>query len=205
MDGRSPTIFSIPKNWLIDTSSYFHRHCSSHLIDFINEPDKRIVWLPEVYIAHFFDFNHWLHKNRILPTLHMYVPYAIEHNARRLIDAIALDIALESGEYQYAAMKEFLPLARCLDWPEDHVNSVFDITKDAACMGKPHAARRMIVAIIAAKTVGRGKRKVRQGSRDRNIERGDRVEGNEFWGMFDWYVKQRGPECRYPDSVEEFL
>ena len=211
------TTFDLPKGWLTGTSHYFARlfYNTSKLP---NAQDLNNVYLPTVYTSHFFDFVRWLRENKIVPTLHMYAQYAIEDNARRLVDAIALGVYIESEEYQIAAMKEFLALAKYLEWPEDFVNPIFAGTSQffdaqpfkhlsAADRARVvHPARRMIVAITAAKTVGRGKRKVRVGPRDKGIERGDRIASTTFWEMYDEFVRTRiqGGECRWPERVEEF-
>ena len=221
VDERCETTFEIPKNWLTRTSHLFARQYAylDNNSTFTNASDPRGIYLPKIYTSHFFDFQHWLRENKIIKTLHMYTPYALEHNARRLVDALALGVSLETEELQLAAMKEFLSIAKFLEWPEDFVNSIFAVPQNfangpafralsAADRARiVHPARRMIVAVVAAKTIGKGKRKVRTGPRDKGIERGDRIEGMEFWQMFDEFVKQRirGGEIAWPEKVEEFL
>lgn len=211
------TTFDLPMEWLTRTSQYFARlfyNASKQP----NADDLTNVYLPAIYTSHFFDFVRWLRENKIVPTLHMYATYALEHNARRTIDALALGVYIESEEYQIAAMREFLTLSKHLEWPEDFVNLIFTGTamfgdahgfKHTSVADKAkivHPARRMIVAILAAKTVGRGKRKVRVGPRDKGIERGDRIASTTFWEMYDELVRTRiqGGECRWPERVEEF-
>lgn len=202
----APTTFNIPKRWLTRTSEYFQRYYSAHNTDISDTPATKEANLPKVFASHFYEFDQWLRTGRIITILHMYAQYAIEHNARRLVDALALGMFLESREYLIAVMKEFLALGKLLEWPEDYVNTIFDSTaglpKDVV-----HPARTMIVAIVAAKTVGKGKRKVRQGPRDKGVERGDRISGNEFWTLYDEHVRLqvKGGECRYPDKVDEVL
>ena len=134
----------------------------------------------------------------------MYPPYAIESNPRRLADAIVLGIFLGSQEYQYAAMKEFLPISMLLDWPEDYVNQAFEATQ-SVWYATQHPARKMIVAVVAEKKAGKGKRRARQGPREANVERGDRIMGTGFWETYDRYVRERGGGWGSPGSVEEFM
>ena len=101
-------------------------------------------------------------------------------------------------------MQEFSALAPLLPWPEDYVNPVFSATVGIESE-ELHPARRMIVAIVAAKTCGHGKRKARQGPRDKGVSRGDRIEHDTFWGMYDAYCAKTGPECDWPEDVHEFL
>jgi len=137
---------------------------------------------------------------------HNNVEYAIEHQGRTLVSAISCGVLMENIAYQRAAMQEFLILAPLLQWPEDYVNSIFSATSAAGKETEvPHPARQMMVAVVAAKTCGKGKRKVRQGPREKGIARGDRIETGTFWGLYDAYCAKSGQECAWPTSVDEFM
>lgn len=123
-------------------------------------------YLPKVTVTDFHDFAKYLQTGKVLQYPHNDVEYAIEQHARQLVNAIKLGIGFNHGGYTRAAEREFLALGKLLPWPEDYVNGVFEATKG---LGVPHSARKLIVAIVAAKTCGRGKRGVRQGPRDRNV------------------------------------
>ncbi|KAK3701413.1 hypothetical protein LTR37_015511 [Vermiconidia calcicola] len=217
VDSRCETTFEIPKAWLTQTSvllkrDYVNAFKSLNGISFdgfadqdsADAPQKKTVYLPNVYTSHFFDFQRWLRKGRILPATASYAPpWVVEGRASRLVDAIKLAIVLESKEYQKAAMNEFLWTARFLEWPEDYVNTIFDITEASSkASGRAHPARRMIAAIIAAKTVGPGKRKIREGPGEKD---GDgRISRSHFWEMYDYHVKSNDA-CHWPEGYEEFL
>ncbi|KAI6881845.1 hypothetical protein KC355_g22027, partial [Hortaea werneckii] len=118
-------------------------------------------------------------------------------------DALHLGITLHSIPYQSLAITSLLDLGPYIPYPEDLVNPIFSST--AHYESPDHPARQVIVAIVAAKTCGAGKRRVRQGPRDRNVERGDRIESGTFWKMYDAFVREQGPECGWPGCVEEVV
>ena len=159
------------------------------------------IYLRKTSIAQFTDFVRWTKTGRILQYSHNGAGWLIEHHARRLIDAIALAAALNSVDYECAAITEFLALGPSLTWPEDFVNAIFATTSHGSG-NQAHPVRQMIVAIVAAKTCGTGKRKARYGARDRNVERGDRIASGTFWKMYDAYCAEYGPECSYPLEAE---
>lgn len=89
------------------------------------------------------------------------------------------------------------------------MNDIFAATATTTTSGKfrqepPHPARKLIVAIIAAKTMGKGKRKVRTGPRDgSSLQAGSRIASTTFWKMFDAYCARVGGgegECGYPEA-----
>ena len=118
-------------------------------------------------------------------------------------------------------MREFLALAPWIEWQEDYVDSVWSVTAnwrnshifdqlDNFEQGRlMHPMRQLIVAIVAAKTVGKGKRNVRTGPRDMGVEREDQITERCFWMKYDEYRKQnaRGDdmECAMPGKGEWFL
>jgi hypothetical protein len=182
------------------------------------EPDTPIGWegihLPDIALADFTDFLTWTRTGRILPHTPSAVDHEwyIEHCARRLVSALALTHQhLRSVEYEQAAMTELHALGPLLEWLEELVNSVFAATTAPPGPGDQtalppvllqHAARRLLVAMVAAKTSGFGKRKVRVGPRDKNLERDERIRSGTFWKMFDGYCLERGGECAYPEGVD---
>ena len=217
VDSRCETMFEIPEAWLTQTSAllkrdYVNAFKSLNGISFdgfadqdsADAPQKKTVYLPNVYTSHFFDFQRWLRKGRILLTTVSHTPpWVVESSASRLVDAIKLAIVLESKDYQKAAMNEFLWTARFLEWPEDYVNTIFDITEASSkASGRAHPARRMIAAVIAARTIGPGKRKVRQGPGEKGGT--ERIARSQFWEMYDYHVR-RNDACHWPEGCEAFL
>ncbi|KAK3702200.1 hypothetical protein LTR37_015032 [Vermiconidia calcicola] len=122
VDSRCETMFEIPEAWLTQTSAllkrdYVNAFKSLNGISFdgfadqdsADAPQKKTVYLPNVYTSHFFDFQRWLRKGRILLTTVSHTPpWVVESSASRLVDANKLAIVLESKDYQKAAMNEFL-------------------------------------------------------------------------------------------------
>ncbi|KAK0848707.1 hypothetical protein LTR91_002887 [Friedmanniomyces endolithicus] len=131
---------------------------------------------------------------------------------------------LHSTEYAQAAVDEFAALGPLLDWPEDYVNSIFAATATPFAIGTPasveggaaacltvtphsdskvfnekqwqaaHPARRLLVALVAAKTHGPGReRQVRLGPRRKNLECEEeadtRIRSGTFWAMYDWFCE----------------
>ncbi|KAK5118397.1 hypothetical protein LTR62_002911 [Meristemomyces frigidus] len=161
------------------------------------------IYLPGVRVPDLSDFMSWTRTGRILPqTPSPSDPeWQIEHSARRLIAALTLGITLSSLPYQQAFLEEFAALAPLLEWPEDYVTALFTATRLASCAS--HPAEGLMVAIVAARTVGRGKRGVRKGAGEGGA--GERIRSTRFWGMFDSYVEVQGPECSSPGGVNEFV
>lgn len=198
-DERCPTVFSIPRSSIATLAAH--------------SPNPGALHLPQTSVADFYDFTLWLQTHRIIHYPHHGIEYAVEHQAQRLIAALALGVRLQSQAYQAAALREFHVLAVLLPWPEDHVNAIFAVTRPPRAQVEPRlvdlrhlpAAQRLIVAIVAAKTCGAGKRKVRQGPRDKNVERGDRIQAKTFWRAYDEFCLQSGGECEYPRTVEGLL
>lgn len=67
-------------------------------------------------------------------------------------------------------------------------------------------ARRLIVAVVAAKTGGvKGKGKGKGDWLGVNVERGERIKSSTFWGMYDEYCWRKGGCCRYPVTLQEAI
>ncbi|KAK5135526.1 hypothetical protein LTR08_005161 [Meristemomyces frigidus] len=196
VDEHSQVVFDVPRRHL---SEVLKTQQPETVIVRDQDHDAEIsitsIFLRKANWATFADFVAWTKTGGIIQYPHNNTEWIIEHHARRLKDALALGINLKSTEYQRAALSELHALGPLLDWPEDFVSDIFVAT------GDDHPARRLIVAMVAAKTCGNGKRRVRQGPRDRNVERGDRICSGTFWKMFDAYCLEHGPECRYPEEA----
>ena len=220
VDDRRETVFDIPLKWLTRTSKLFATWYAGR------REEKYILAgnparLSAVYSNVFCDFARWMRRNRIADSWCVEAPYLVEATARRLIDALDLGIFLDCAEYQLAAMREFLALAPLIEWPEDYVNSIWRVTtewRDSEAflhlggfekVRLMHPMRQMIVAVVAAKTVGKGKRGVRTGPRDLGVERGDEITGQVFWVKYHEYrarnAKGSDGECAMPGMVEWFL
>jgi hypothetical protein len=221
VDDRCETVFGIPLKWLTRTSKLFatwYAGRGEEKYILAGNPSR----LGSVPSQIFCDFARWLHRNRIADPWCVEAPYLVEATARRLVDALDLGIFLDSAEYQLAAMREFLALAPFLEWPEDYVNSIWSVTTNLRNseafhhldnfekIRLMHPMRQMIVAIVAAKTVGKGKRSVRTGPRSLGVDRGDEITGHIFWVKYNEYRKQQNAEgddyeCAMPERVEWFL
>lgn len=204
MDARNDCgqFYEIERQLLISNSKYFERHFALHRGN-RDGPSDKTVYLRQVTTTDFQHFYKWLCGDPIIDTDHGGKQYAIDQHASRLVRAINLGVFLESQEYQRAAVREFLPLGPLLEWPEDYVNEIFDATKNVPAAAQ-HIARRMIVAIVAGKTSGEGKRKPRKGPKDQNIDRDDEIVWTQFWEMYERYIRNRNWECKFPESVDEF-
>lgn len=197
-DEQSQAVFDIPRQHL---SELLETQDPETVVvhDRDTEAAKSVtgIFIRKVDFASFYDFVQWTKNSRILQYPHENAEWLVEHHARRLVDALALGVNIKSTEYQCAAVSELHTLGPLLTWPEDLVNIIFAAT--SAYSPGDHPARQLIVAIVAAKTCGAGKRKARQGARDRNVERGDRISSTTFWKMYDAYCMEQGPECPYPE------
>lgn len=220
VDERSETVHPLPLTWLVRTSNLFatwYTGCREGKYT----SEGNMLYLKRIRSDVFCDFARWLFQNEIAVPWCVDTQYIVEANARRLIAALDLGIFLDCAEYQLAAMREFLALAPYMEWPEDYVNSIWSVTtnwRDSQNFDHldnfekarlTHPMRHMIVAIVAAKTVGKEKRSVRIGPRDAGVNRGDQIPGHVFWLEYNEYVKQnakgRDCECSMPERVEWFL
>jgi hypothetical protein len=115
--------FKVPLKWLVRTSKLF-----ANLFRCANiERSPRC--LEQVSSQDFSDFCRWIHGKRIAVPWCTETPYVVATTARRLVKAVALGIRLDCAEYQLVAMEEFLSFAPGLEWPEDHVNEIWAVTK----------------------------------------------------------------------------
>ncbi|KAI6798935.1 hypothetical protein KC332_g13354 [Hortaea werneckii] len=206
VDERSQAVFEIPETHLVHLLNTTSPETVSIASRDTTQPAKpiRALYLRTTNLAAFTDFLHWTKTGHILPhATPTDTPWLVEHHARRYLDALHLGITLHSIPYQSLAITSLLDLGPYIPYPEDLVNPIFSST--AHFHSRDHPARQVIVAIIAAKTCGAGKRRVRHGPRDRNVERGDRIESGTFWKMYDAFVEERGPECGWPGCVEEVV
>jgi len=198
-----PTTFSVPHAWIPFSI------LKATLPSSTSEPHE--IHLGKVTTTQLTDYLRWHQTGRIIQYPHDSVEYALDHHARILISALGCGILLENRAYQCAAMQESITLAPLLAWPEDYVNEIFAATPSPAVESHKsdaahhHPARMMIVAIVAATTCGEGKRKARHGLRDKGIEREDRIEEGMFWTMYDACCSKNGPECEWPERVEELI
>ncbi|KAK5127912.1 hypothetical protein LTR85_005029 [Meristemomyces frigidus] len=179
-DEQSQALFDVPRRYisaLLDTQE--PETVVVHERDTETAKSVTGILLRRADLVSFYDFVQWTKNGRILQYPHDNVEWLMEHHARRFINALALGIIIKSTEYQCAAVSELHSLGSLLTWPEDLVNGIFAAT--SAFSLDEHPARHLIVAIVAAKTCGSGKRRVRQGARDRNVERGDRISSTTFW------------------------
>ena len=219
VDRQAEAVYQIPIKWLVTTSWKFFNFYANQLPHEI-EP-YNIMRLAEIRCSVFHDFYRWMiHEDGTVEPWCICASYATESAALRLCNAVQFGIYIDCAEYQLAAMKEFLGVAKFLEWPEDFVNEVWIATEtweygeafkeiDLDVRAEMvHPMRRMIVAVVAAKTVGKGKRVVRTGPRDGGIDRGDQIAVDEFWGMYYEYVKTHGRGeygCKLQEQVESFL
>ena len=200
-----PATFFIPNHFLADKSTYFQRAYTRSPVDHRPNPN-----LPYVKPPHFFDFFNWLLTGRITGDLPPgsqpeMVEIAVKSLCRTLVDAVRLGVYLGSEEYQTAAMMEFLSFGRQLQRPEDYVNGIFGGTATPGRLGRRmHPARKMIVAVVAAKRCGRGQGKAEVVPAQNWLNLHDPICWDVFWHMYDAYVRDCDWECDYPESIEEF-
>lgn len=194
-------LFELPRKILCSQSRYLAR-----LLGPSPHPFKRNTGITsrhsefelplEIRPCDFYDFTQWLQTGRILQIPHRGAEYAIEYSARKLIDALRLAHVLVSDDYQVAALQEFHCLGQALPWPEDFVNQIFELPNTS------HSAKRLIATIVAARTYGKGKRRVRLGPREPGFDRGDSIKGNAFWEMYrDVCREEKGKYSNHPPSV----
>ncbi|KAF2857509.1 hypothetical protein K470DRAFT_291198 [Piedraia hortae CBS 480.64] len=134
-------------------------------------------------------FIHWTRSGSIL--------IATSREASALISIFGCSLDLMCPQYGIAAVLPFFMLGKTLEYPEDFIVEVFSRTDREDINGGvvPHIARRILVAMIAARTAGPGKRGLVI-----------RVPVDERWGiecmmMLNTYMKNRGPVCDYPRSL----
>lgn len=156
------------------------------------------LYLTKLKVCDFQDFLRWLTDGHILPHHYGYDQITIVASASRIIRALDIGIMLESNAYVMAAMNKFHVVGAFLERPEEFVNEIFTSTRQMA----NHPARRMIVAIVAAKTMVKGRRAVCD-SGEKRIERGERLKSGTFWGLWDEYFGVRKGERSYPETFEK--
>ncbi|KAF2765127.1 hypothetical protein EJ03DRAFT_331254 [Teratosphaeria nubilosa] len=202
VDAQSQSIFELPKCLLSPT----HQSQEQETLT-LNHTLITCLYLPNITVSDFTTFHHWALTGRILQYPAKGSIWYTESQAHLLISALSLGIQLDNTDYQIAALSEFYSLAPQLEWPEDYVNAIFSATEKSSVLGRVHPARRMIVAIVAAKTCGKGKRAVRQGYRVMGVEgNGERVARKTFWGMYDEFCRRvEGGECGWPRSLQEVV
>ncbi|KAF2857426.1 hypothetical protein K470DRAFT_291329 [Piedraia hortae CBS 480.64] len=117
--------------------------------------------------------------------------------ASTLISIFGCSLDLMSPQYEIAAVLPFFMLGQEREYPEDLIDEVFSRTngENVNAGVVPHIARRILVAMIAARIVGPGKR--RESIRTAVDERWK----GECRGMLRTYVRNRGPVCEYPQDV----
>lgn len=226
VDQRSQCLFDIPRKHILHLVSTLEAQTITIPATRAGE-EPRIcegIYLPAVCASDFADFLYWTRYGRILPhpPTETSPEYHLDCSARRLISAISLaHHTLQSPAYMQAALTEFHALGHLLPYPEDFVNSIFAATNTVApaqpgekpkrvqsIAGLPqHSARKLIVAVVAAKTCGQGRRAVRVGPRGwvKGEDEG-RVRSTTFWRMFDECVEGREVVgAGYPQTLDEVL
>lgn len=143
-------------------------------------------------VSAFADFVRWLETGRILPFHHYNARYAIEANARRLVNAIEIGVFLKSTPYQTAATMELHVLGRKVMYPAELAESIFRATES----GNP--ARKLIVEMVAAKmcSVSGGRTYVTVGDEGQTG-----ITNMEFWSAFDSHCRKSEGRCVYPLTV----
>ncbi|KAF7196331.1 hypothetical protein HII31_02398 [Pseudocercospora fuligena] len=195
-------LFKLPRKVLCSHSRYLARLLGPSPV-----PSKRNAGLAsgpsefelpmEIRPCDFHDFTLWLRNGRILQIPHRGAEYAVEYSARKLIDALRLAHIIASEDYQSAALQELHCLGQALPWPEDFVNQIFEIPNVS------HSAQRLIANIVAARTYGKDKRRIRLGPREPGFDRGDSIKGNAFWEMYREVCRHQTDEySTYPPSGE---
>ncbi|KAH9832700.1 hypothetical protein Tdes44962_MAKER00180 [Teratosphaeria destructans] len=201
VDAQSQSIFQVHTHLLSPTC-----RTQEQEILILDQVPLTCIYLPGVTVSDFTTFHYWTLTGRILQYPARGSTWYTESQAQLLISALALGIKLDNTDYQNAALSEFLSLAPQLEWPEDYVNAIFSATEKSSVLGRVHPARRMIVAIVAAKTCGKGKRAVRQGFRVMGVEgSGERVARKTFWNMYDEFCHIKGGVCGWPRCLEEVV
>ena len=203
------TPFEIPIKWFATSGALAH----------LSVERSQPVWLHSVTFQAFWHFWRWLHQDQIITYWHDPNNPAHGDSFHKLIAAVELGIHLESPEYQLAAMREFLSRATYLAYPEHYLARVWAVTecwadsevfKSLTTEQKQqlvHPMRKVIVAIVAAKTVGVFDRDVvgRPGSCASEEE----IPIADFWKMYQEYTDGFDDKwlagCEMPGSVEQFL
>ena len=179
--------FEIPVKWLAT---------SQVLAGFSEEPGQPI-WLHSVTVQDFVIFQRWLHQDQIITYWHDPNNPTHEDPFDKLIEAVALGIYLDCPEYQLAAMREFLAHSQHLSYPEHYVHHVWAATESWAnseafdsltALQRQHLVhpmRKLLVAILAVKTVGMYERNVM--GRPGRCAREEEISIGDFWEMYEDY------------------
>ncbi|EME45733.1 hypothetical protein DOTSEDRAFT_23722 [Dothistroma septosporum NZE10] len=158
------------------------------------------LFLSKLKVGNFQDFARWLNEGDILPFHFGFDQITIVASASRLVRALDIGIMLDGRGYQMTAMRKFHEVGAYLETPEDFVNEIFTATRQMP----NHPARRMIVAITAAKTM-REQEKAMGTSDGKSIERRERLKSSTFWVMYDEYHDVRKGQWGYPETFEKSI
>lgn len=216
---KDAAIFGIPLNWL-RTSRVL-----ATLFSEPRDPQALIARQPDclktVTVRQFHDFYCWIHGDHICNSCCIWNSRATEDAAWRLIAAVRLGIYLDCAEYQLAALDQFVAFASFLKQPEDYVTAVWGATagwaKNEAFAHLTDAEKdqldnplwKLIVALVAVRTVGKYKRKVKGRPGYSGVERRDEILIGQFWTMYESYemmdASHGGRGCAAPNSIKHFL
>ncbi|KAI5362474.1 hypothetical protein Slin14017_G077110 [Septoria linicola] len=173
-------------------------HKGDPRVDTPTQPITKI-FLNQVPLPAFYDFGKWLATGRILQHPHTSAPHHVETYAFRLLDALELAVVLEMDSYQNAVLCELFLLGPYLDDPEEYADKIFSLVDRIVLVATGESfvnpLRWLIVAIMAAKTEGRGRRRVRWA----------KIQHTDVAGLFGawigWHCREGDLGCEYPTSV----
>lgn len=224
VDEQHQKVVQIPTTWLITSKRLWKAAwVQDETVEYVPAP---CIWLHSVKRDVFDRFYDWMHTGNLL---RLHDKTSVASMYRILLDALRLGIYLECAEYQLATMREFLEYADRLDYPEVYVDEIWALTEDWA--EHPgfsnldpfekkqviHPMRKLIVAIVAEKTVGETKRdpillhrsELCNGECTGKCRTGGKALIPSFWNMLKEYeviyTLNGRNACPLPESVDVFV